>query len=127
MQATRAFYPYQLNLNLYWRNLLDVRNKLAIILTLRQPKNAISTLTFFQRFRRLRCSIQRPSRDNINSFYIRNHTVLLYPACTYIKQRNLKNKVCKLVESVRFGEQKTLMGYILEVFGVDVRLLNVEN
>ncbi|CAI2726858.1 unnamed protein product [Schistosoma spindalis] len=51
-------------------------------------------------------------------------TVCLHALC---RQRNLKNRVCKLVESVRSGEQKTLMGYILEVFGVDVRLLTIDN
>ncbi|TNN17929.1 PRA1 family protein isoform 2 [Schistosoma japonicum] len=51
-------------------------------------------------------------------------SIFLHALC---RQRNLKNKVCKLVESVRVGEQKTLMGYILEVFGVDVRLLSIDN
>ncbi|CAH8498753.1 unnamed protein product [Heterobilharzia americana] len=50
--------------------------------------------------------------------------ICLHALC---RQRNLKNKVCKLVESVRYGEQKTLMGYVLEVFGVDVRLLTVDS
>ncbi|KAK4468979.1 hypothetical protein MN116_000116 [Schistosoma mekongi] len=51
-------------------------------------------------------------------------SIFLHALC---RQRNLKNKVCKLVESVRVGEQKTLMGYILEVFGVDVRLLIIDD
>ncbi|CAH8520946.1 unnamed protein product [Schistosoma rodhaini] len=50
--------------------------------------------------------------------------ICLHALC---RQRNLKNRVCKLVESVRIGEQRTLMGYMLEVFGVDVRLLTIDN
>ncbi|VDO58482.1 unnamed protein product [Schistosoma margrebowiei] len=55
--------------------------------------------------------------------------IIFFSLCLHAlcRQRNLKNRVCKLVESVRSGEQKTLMGYMLEVFGVDVRLLTIDN
>ncbi|VDQ11531.1 unnamed protein product [Trichobilharzia regenti] len=79
-----------------------------------------------------RFSVPRESKWNERMisnliYYQSNYFLMIICLHALCRQRNLKNKVCKLVESVRFGEQKTLMGYILEVFGVDVRLLNIEN